>query len=101
MLVSSLLFVPILGVFLIAGTINYQPIRANIYPKIIGFVISIINFLISLIIYIIFDFSANQYKFVQEQYEMTYFDLYLGIDGISIYFILLTTLIIPLALLSN
>lgn len=101
MLVSSLLFVPLIGVFLIASTINYQPIKQNIYPKIIGFVISIINFFISLVIYIIFDFSTNQYQFVQEQYEMSYFDLYLGIDGISIYFILLTTLIIPLAILSN
>lgn len=75
--------------------------KQSIYPKLIGFVISIINFFISLVIYIIFDFSTNQYQFVQEQYEMSYFDLYLGIDGISIYFILLTTLIIPLALLSN
>ena len=89
------------GIFLIASTINYQSLKQNIYPKIIGFVISIINFIISLIIYITFDFSTNQYQFVQEQYEISYFDFYLGIDGISIYFILLTTLIIPLALLSN
>ena len=30
-----------------------------------------------------------------------YFDIYLGVDGISIYFILLTTIIMPIALLSN
>ena len=32
---------------------------------------------------------------------MQIFDLYLGVDGISIYFILLTTIIMPIALLSN
>jgi NADH-ubiquinone oxidoreductase chain 4 len=32
---------------------------------------------------------------------MQIFDVYLGIDGVSVYFILLTTLIMPLALLSN
>jgi NADH-ubiquinone oxidoreductase chain 4 len=72
-----------------------------LYPKIIAFIISIVNFIISLVIYIIFDFSTNQYQFVQEQYEMSFFDLYLGIDGISIYFVLLTTMIMPIVLLSD
>jgi NADH:ubiquinone oxidoreductase subunit 4 (subunit M) len=101
-MLSSLLFIPLLGVFLISSTVNYEfKGNKNLYPKIIVFVISIINFFISLIIYIIFDFSTNQYQFVQQQYEMTFFDLYLGVDGISIYFILLTTIIMPIALLSN
>ncbi len=102
MLLSSLLFVPLLGVFLISSTVNYElEGKKSTYPKIIVFIISIINFFISLIIYIIFDFSTNQYQFVQEQYEMSFFDLYLGVDGISIYFVLLTTIIMPIALLSN
>jgi NADH-ubiquinone oxidoreductase chain 4 len=102
MLLSSLLFIPLIGVFLISSTVNYElEGKKSLYPKIIVFVISIINFIISLIIYIIFDFSTNQYQFVQQQYEMSFFDLYLGVDGISIYFILLTTIIMPIALLSN
>nr|YP_010743656.1 NADH dehydrogenase subunit 4 [Diaporthe sojae]WET30402.1 NADH dehydrogenase subunit 4 [Diaporthe sojae] len=32
---------------------------------------------------------------------MSFFDIYLGIDGLSIYFVLLTTIIMPIALLSN
>jgi len=102
MLLSSLLFVPLLGVFLISSTVNYElEGKKSTYPKLIVFIISILNFFISLVIYIIFDFSTNQYQFVQEQYEMSFFDLYLGVDGISIYFILLTTIIMPIALLSN
>jgi NADH-ubiquinone oxidoreductase chain 4 len=38
---------------------------------------------------------------VQEHYNLQYFEIYLGIDNISIYFILLTTIIMPIALLSN
>jgi NADH-ubiquinone oxidoreductase chain 4 len=102
MLLTSLLFVPLLGVFLISSTINYEfKGEKSIYPKVIAFGTSILNFFISLVIYILFDFSNNQFQFVQEQYELSFFDLYLGIDGISIYFVLLTTLIMPLALLSN
>jgi len=48
-----------------------------------------------------FDFSTNQYQFVQENHNVFTYDFYLGLDGLSIYFVLLTTIIMPIALLSN
>ena len=69
--------------------------------KITGLITSVINLLCSLLIFILFDFSANQFQFVQESYQVSTYDLYLGIDGLSIYFVLLTTIIVPIALLSN
>ena len=71
--------------------------------KQIGLTTSIINLIVSLIIFILFDFSGKEYQFIQieEHYNLSYYDLYLGVDGISIYFILLTTIIIPIALISN
>jgi NADH-ubiquinone oxidoreductase chain 4 len=69
--------------------------------KFIGLTTSIFNLLISLIVFILFDFSSNQFQFVQEYYEWSNFHIYLGIDGLSIYFVLLTTIITPIALLSN
>jgi NADH-ubiquinone oxidoreductase chain 4 len=102
MLLSSLLFTPLIGIFLIVSTINYDfNDKRNTFTKYIAFITSIFNFFISLVIYLVFDFSANQFQLIQEQYEFSFFDVYLGIDGISIYFILLTTLIMPIALLSN
>nr|YP_010692855.1 NADH dehydrogenase subunit 4 [Periconia digitata]WCA44854.1 NADH dehydrogenase subunit 4 [Periconia digitata] len=71
------------------------------YVKVIGLTTSIINLFISLIIFILFDFSTNQFQFVQEYHEISFFDFYLGVDGISVYFILLTTFIIPISILSN
>jgi NADH:ubiquinone oxidoreductase subunit 4 (subunit M) len=62
---------------------------------------SIINLFISLIVFILFDFSSNQFQFVQEYHEISFFDFYLGLDGLSIYFLILTTIITPIALLSN
>jgi NADH:ubiquinone oxidoreductase subunit 4 (subunit M) len=62
---------------------------------------SIINLFISLIVFILYDFSSNQFQFVQEYHETSYFDFYLGLDGLSIYFVMLTTIITPIALLSN
>jgi len=98
----SLLIIPILGILLISMTISYNYTENNIkFIKFTALTTSIINFILSLIVYILFDFSINQFQFVQEYHEINYYDFYLGIDGLSIYFILLTTLIIPISLLSN
>ena len=69
--------------------------------KQIALTASIVNLIISLVIFILFDFSTNQFQFVQEYHEVSYFHIYLGVDGLSIYFVLLTTIITPISLLSN
>ena len=51
--------------------------------------------------FILFNNSTNQFQYVQEHYNVQLFDIYLGVDGISIYFVLLTTFIMPIAILSN
>lgn len=116
LLLSSLLFIPLIGIFLIASDISYE--NTSSYPsrsagtsaplltqpsglKVTAFITSIVNLIVSLVIFILFDFSSNQFQFVQEHYELNLFDLYLGVDGISIYFVLLTTIIMPIAILSN
>jgi NADH-ubiquinone oxidoreductase chain 4 len=73
----------------------------EIILKNIALITSIINLAVSLVVYMLFDFSTNQYQFVQEHYDLSFFDVYLGLDGISIYFVLLTTLIMPIAILSG
>jgi len=102
MLLTFLLLIPLLGVFSISTVISYELNNLNIKRiKIIALSTSIVNFFISLLIFIMFDFSSNQFQFVQEYHEIGYFDFYLGLDGLSIYFVLLTTMISPIALLSN
>jgi NADH-ubiquinone oxidoreductase chain 4 len=99
MLLSSLLLTPILGV--VAILVNRENGSSLTNIKFIALSTSILNFFISLVVFILFDFSTNQFQFVQEYHEISYFDFYLGVDGLSIYFVLLTTIIIPISLLSN
>jgi len=125
----TLLLVPLIGIFLISSVRSYYSVilkeeylsennisseinfnlpmyikddkkKINFYKK-IAFITSIVNLIISLIIYILFDFSNNQFQFIQEHYDLSFYDIYLGVDGISIYFVLLTTIIMPIALISN
>ena len=99
MLLLSLLTTPIFGVLGVYFSKDRGVSLRNI--KYIALLSSIVTFFISLILFILFDFSTNQFQFVQECYEITYYDFYLGVDGLSIYFILLTTLIAPISLVSN
>ena len=71
------------------------------YYKKIALITTIINLIVSLIIYMLFDFSNNQFQFIQENLDLSFYDIYLGVDGVSIYFVLLTTIIMPIALVSN
>ena len=98
----SLLIIPIIGILLITMTISYNNTEKNIKSiKFTALNITILNLVLSIYIYITYDFSINQFQFVQEHHKINSYDFFLGIDGISIYFILLTTLIIPISLLSN
>ena len=102
MLLLLLLLIPMLGIFIISTGMSYY--LSDIYIKRIKFTAlttSIINLFVSLIIFILFDPSNNQFQFVQEYHEINSFDFYLGVDGLSIYFVLLTTIIMPISLLSN
>jgi NADH:ubiquinone oxidoreductase subunit 4 (subunit M) len=102
MLLISLLLVPLIGIFIISTVISYELTDLNMKRiKIIALGTSIFDLFISLIIYILFDFSNKQFQFVQEYHQVNFFDFYLGLDGLSIYFVLLTTIIMPIALLAN
>jgi NADH-ubiquinone oxidoreductase chain 4 len=102
MLLTLLLLIPLLGIFTISTGISYELSSLHIRRiKKIALSTSIFNLFISLIVFILFDFSSNQFQFVQEYLEISSFDLYLGLDGLSIYFVMLTTIITPIALLSN
>ena len=102
MLLVLLLIIPLLGILCIFATMSYEITSAYVKQiKMIALIASILNLLLSLVIFILFDYSINQFQFVQEYHQINTFDIYLGLDGLSIYFVLLTTIITPIALLSN
>lgn len=73
----------------------------NSLMRVIALSFSLINLLISIVLFLQFNSMSTEYQFVQ---EITYFSNYhfnIGIDGISLYFVLLTTFITPVCLLSN
>jgi len=99
-MLTLLLIIPILGSLILLPFSN--EIEKNIETmKKIALTTSLITFLISLIIWYQFDSNTTQYQFVSEFNQLNFLHLNLGIDGISLYFVLLTTFVTPIALLSN
>ena len=99
-LLSSLILLPLLGslfIFFIREktTKNYQSI------KYVALFVSFSNFIISLYLWYLFDNSISDFQFVEEKVWIKDFINYkVGVDGISILFIILTTFIVPLCVIS-
>ena len=77
---------------------NYKRSRL---VQIIGMSTTLITFIISLYMWVLFDSNVNQYQFVYNFDSISFCHFYIGIDGISLYFVLLTTFLTPVALLAN
>nr|UEX92958.1 NADH dehydrogenase subunit 4 [Marasmius crinis-equi] len=97
-MISLLLLIPIIGSILLL------PIKESsnqLKMKQIALTTSLINFFISLFMWYQFDSNITQYQFVTEFNHLNLYHLNFGVDSISLYFVLLTTFVTPVALLSN
>ena len=98
-ILSLLICVPTIGALFILFT-KANPEKYNSH-KYISIFISLINFFLSIYLWIEFDNSNPSFQFVENREWIYGFINYkVGIDGISILFIILTTFITPLCILS-
>ncbi|RHW30152.1 NADH-quinone oxidoreductase subunit M, partial [Neobacillus notoginsengisoli] len=99
-MLTLLLIVPLIGSLFILN-IQENSIKNQIKMKNIAILTSVINFIISIYLWLNFDSNTTQFQFVSEFDYLTFCHLNFGIDGISLYFVLLTTFITPIAIISN
>jgi NADH-quinone oxidoreductase subunit M len=99
-ILSSLILLPLIGVLFIllsrsSDKSNYQS------SKYVALFVSFTNFFVSIYLWYIFDPNTSDFQFVENRLWLEGFINYkVGIDGISILFIVLTTLITPLCIIS-
>ena len=101
MLLTTLIMLPIIGIISILLLNSYDKSDSKILLKIVALVTTLLNLIVSLIVWILFNCSSKYFQFIQEHHSIGYYDFYLGIDGLSIYFVLLTTIIMPISIISN
>jgi NADH-quinone oxidoreductase subunit M len=98
-ILSYLILLPTIGALFIFFTRSKN--KNNITVKYVALFTSFVNFLLSIYLWVLFDQSTSDFQFVEDRVWIQNFINYkIGIDGISILFILLTTFITPLCILS-
>ena len=98
-ILSSLILLPSIGaLFIFFSKSSNEKYQSSKY---IALFISIANFLLSLYLWSVFDKSAAEFQYVENREWLSgYVNYKVGVDGISILFILLTTFITPICIIS-
>jgi len=98
-LILILIITPIIGsiLLLVLSNDNFNLIKLS------GLICSLITFLMSILLWILFDSSISQFQFQSILNIIPYYNISItfGIDGISLFFIILTTFLIPVCLLAS
>lgn len=106
-----LFLIPLIGFFIIL-IIPFNTKDNKILGKQIALITSIITFAESLRLWMKWDYTTSEFQFIislpsfiynQAIYESTIFNnqILFGIDGISLFYVILTTLLIPVCLLAS
>ena len=98
-ILSSLILLPTIGALFIFFTkTNNEKYQSSKY---VALFISFANFLLSLYLWYQFDKSTSDFQFIEQRVWLTNFINYkVGVDGISILFIILTTFITPICVIT-
>jgi len=98
-ILSSLILLPTVGALFLFFTKDKEGNNSTV--KYVALFTSVVNFVISIYLWASFDQSSSNFQFIEERIWIENFINYkVGVDGISILFIILTTFITPLCIIS-
>tara|TARA_B100002019_G_C21263993_1_gene598343 strand:+ start:908 stop:2389 length:1482 start_codon:yes stop_codon:yes gene_type:complete len=98
-ILSSLILLPTIGALFLFFTRSKK--ENNITVKYVALFTSLVNFFLSIYLWILFDQSTSDFQFIENRIWIKGLINYkVGVDGISILFIVLTAFITPLCIIS-
>ena len=93
----TLIVLPFIILGILINSENYQKIA-----KYVAFFVSLITFIISIVLLVNFKADISEFQFIENKNLMNgVFTYSMGIDGISILFILLSTFLTPICILAS
>ena len=100
-ILSILIFIPVVGIFfMLLIRNNYDQSSQNL--KHTALWITFLNFIISLSLLFSFDLNNPDFQFVEKYaWIESGISYHLGIDGVSILFVILTTMLVPICILAS
>jgi len=97
-LLSIVTFIPLIAALILALFLRGQDASAQLAAKRVALVTTLAVFLISIAIYVQFDPAKTGFQMVEDHAWLGGFRYKVGVDGISILFVLLTTFLMPLVI---
>ena len=96
-ILSSLILLPSIGALFLL----FSKDQSSNAGKYVALFTSYVNFLVSIYLWFLFDSSTSNFQFVEDREWLKGFINYkVGVDGISILFVILTTFVTPLCIMS-
>lgn len=102
-LITILILLPVIGAFALMGHALFSPMRQEGQYKWIALGFSLVSFLLSLLLLTNYSTNANGFWF-EENYQWIKAinsNYHVGVDGLSLWLVILTTFIMPIAILSS
>ena len=98
-MLSLLITLPLIGILFLLSV----PEEKNIVIKQIALLFSSLTFLFSLFLWVFFDCSTSKFQFIEYFSWVSLFNIsfFLGIDGISLFFVILSTFLVFICILSS
>ena len=102
-LLSMTIFLPLLGAFVIFLNKGKEGAVQNTNPRWVALWTSFVTFILSLVLWINYDPSTPDFQFEEKLQWMPLINVsyHVGIDGISLPLVLLSTFLIPISILSS
>lgn len=101
-LLSLTIFLPLIGCLFVLMASGDSP-AAKTNAKAVALMTSLATLALSLLLYSGFDITSSEFQYVEnrEWFPSLHIAYHIGVDGISLLFIMLSTLLIPIAILSS
>ena len=99
-ILSTITFLPLLGALLIAA-LRGRDESVDRNARFIALWTTLLTFALSLLLWRDFDPTTAQFQFVEQRAWLGTIKFHMGVDGISLPFVLLTALLMPLCILAS
>ena len=102
-ILSLITFFPLIGALLIIVQVSGSKKVVGNASKYIALCVTLITFVLSLIMFVNFNTASAEFQFVEHREWLPSFNIYykLGVDGISLFFILLTTILTSVCIVAS
>ncbi|MEO1424383.1 MAG: NADH-quinone oxidoreductase subunit M, partial [Pseudomonadota bacterium] len=97
-LLSLVTFLPLIGAVILAVALRGEDEMAQLNAKRLALIVTVVTFLLSLFVLFGFDPSNTDFQFVEEEEWIGGLTYRMGVDGISVLFVMLTTVIMPIVI---